>query len=212
MVADVVAESSRSQASSHLSIKILLNVSYASTKPQSILQCRYQNAGEQLAVDNLKLSDELKAWKGNAHDITAVLTSEVKVLRLANDALLAEVASLQQQVDDVKKQYEVRMCSHTSHLSPLLLHISLLNSQMLPPGALKPMTIQDACCVQAERAKLYAQRQEEVAEMARHQNDHHQAMQQTHDFLVNKDQITAELAQLRQRVVDMDNEHQRAIT
>lgn len=72
--------------------------------------------------------------------------------------------------------------------------------------------MQDACCVQAERVKLYAQRQEEVEEMARHQNDHHQAMQQTHDFLVNKDQITAELAQLRQRVVDMDNEHQRAMT
>lgn len=65
--------------------------------------------------------------------------------------------------------------------------------------------------MQAERAKLYAQRQEEVAEMARHQQEHHQAMQQTHDFLVNKDQITADLAQLRQRIADMENQHQLAM-
>lgn len=102
-------------------------VSFPSTKTKSNLQCRYQNAGEQLAVDNLKLSDELKAWKGNAHDITAVLTSEVKVLRLANDALLAEVASLQQQVDDVKKQYEVRRCCTHITSSPFCSKYPCLN-------------------------------------------------------------------------------------
>ena len=74
----------------------------------SFCTCRYQELGEKLQVENFKLSDELAEQRLNLKDINEFLTNELKVRSLTTAALEEKVASLHQQMEDTRKEYEVR--------------------------------------------------------------------------------------------------------
>jgi hypothetical protein len=80
---------------------------------------RYQEFGDKLQVDNIKLNEELETQKLNLRDINEFLTNELKARSLTTSALEAKVYELNQLMEDVKKNHEVRAhatcpCMHAS--------------------------------------------------------------------------------------------------
>ncbi len=69
---------------------------------------RYQEHGERLQVENIKLAEELETQKLNLRDINEFLTNELKARSLTTSALEGKVYELQGLIDEVKKQHEVR--------------------------------------------------------------------------------------------------------
>lgn len=74
---------------------------------------RYQDHGDKLQVDNLKLNEELETQKLNLRDINEFLTNELKARSLTTSALEAKVYELNQLLEEVKRNHEV--CAHARH-------------------------------------------------------------------------------------------------
>ncbi|GFR49769.1 hypothetical protein Agub_g11933, partial [Astrephomene gubernaculifera] len=70
---------------------------------------RYQEHGDRLQVDVVKLSDELETQKLNLRDINEFLTNELKARSLTTTALEAKVAELNTLLEDVKKSHEAAL-------------------------------------------------------------------------------------------------------
>lgn len=69
--------------------------------------CRYQEHGEKLQVDKIKLEDELETQKLNLRDINEFLTNELKARSLTTSALEVKISELLQLVEQLRKDYEV---------------------------------------------------------------------------------------------------------
>ena len=74
---------------------------------------RYQGHGDQLQVENIKLSEALETQKLNLRDINEFLTNELKARSLTTSALEAKVYELNILLEDSKKAHEVRQDAHT---------------------------------------------------------------------------------------------------
>ncbi|KAG2488088.1 hypothetical protein HYH03_013391 [Edaphochlamys debaryana] len=70
---------------------------------------RYQDNGDRLQVDVLKLTDELETQKLNLRDINEFLTNELKARSLTTSALEAKVAELNGMMDEVRKSHEAAL-------------------------------------------------------------------------------------------------------
>ena len=70
---------------------------------------RYQDFGDKLQVENVKLNDELETQKLNLRDINEFLTNELKARSLTTSAMEAKVVELYHLLDDVNKSHEVRL-------------------------------------------------------------------------------------------------------
>ena len=68
---------------------------------------RYQDQGEKLQVDNLRLHQDLENSKLNLKDINEFLTNELKARALSSAALEHRKRELEQELADQKAQYEV---------------------------------------------------------------------------------------------------------
>jgi DNA-binding transcriptional MerR regulator len=68
----------------------------------------YQQQGDKLLVENLKLADELEAQRLNLKDINEFLTNELKARTAANAALDERVAALSQRLEEAVREREVR--------------------------------------------------------------------------------------------------------
>ena len=69
---------------------------------------RYQEHGDKLQVNNMRLADELETQKLNLRDINEFLTNELKARSLTTTALEAKVVELNGMMEDMKKSQEVR--------------------------------------------------------------------------------------------------------
>ncbi|KAJ9514044.1 hypothetical protein QJQ45_021136 [Haematococcus lacustris] len=67
---------------------------------------RYQDHGDQLQIENFKLSDDLETQKTNLRDINEFLTNELKARSLTTSALEAKNFELTQQIEDIRKCHE----------------------------------------------------------------------------------------------------------
>ncbi|GLC46586.1 hypothetical protein PLESTB_001618000 [Pleodorina starrii] len=67
---------------------------------------RYQEHGDRLQVDVLKLTDELETQKLNLRDINEFLTNELKARSLTTSALESKVAELNGLMEEVRKSHE----------------------------------------------------------------------------------------------------------
>ncbi|KAL6749912.1 hypothetical protein V8C86DRAFT_2829192 [Haematococcus lacustris] len=67
---------------------------------------RYQDHGDQLQIENFKLSDDLETQKTNLRDINEFLTNELKARSLTTSALEAKNFELTQQIEDIRKSHE----------------------------------------------------------------------------------------------------------
>ncbi|KAG2424476.1 hypothetical protein HXX76_014528 [Chlamydomonas incerta] len=70
---------------------------------------RYQDHGDRLQVDVVRLTDELETQKLNLRDINEFLTNELKARSLTTSALEAKVAELNGLMDEVKKSHEASL-------------------------------------------------------------------------------------------------------
>jgi hypothetical protein len=70
---------------------------------------RYQEHGDQLQIENFKLSEDLETQKLNLRDINEFLTNELKARSLTTSALEAKVYELNQLMEEVRKNHEVRI-------------------------------------------------------------------------------------------------------
>lgn len=68
---------------------------------------RYQEFGDRLQVDNIKLNEELETQKLNLRDINEFLTNELKARSLTTSALEAKVFELNHLMDELRKSHEV---------------------------------------------------------------------------------------------------------
>eukprot|EP00201_Polytomella_parva_P013664 CAMPEP_0175066590 /NCGR_PEP_ID=MMETSP0052_2-20121109/16597_1 /TAXON_ID=51329 ORGANISM="Polytomella parva, Strain SAG 63-3" /NCGR_SAMPLE_ID=MMETSP0052_2 /ASSEMBLY_ACC=CAM_ASM_000194 /LENGTH=412 /DNA_ID=CAMNT_0016333317 /DNA_START=52 /DNA_END=1287 /DNA_ORIENTATION=- len=67
---------------------------------------RYQDHGEKLQVENVKLNEDLELQKLNLRDINEFLTNELKARSLTTSALEAKVGDLATMIEDLKKSHE----------------------------------------------------------------------------------------------------------
>lgn len=67
---------------------------------------RYQDTGDKLQVENVKLNEELETSKNNLKDINEFLTNELKARSLTTTALEGRLLELQRLLEDHKKQQE----------------------------------------------------------------------------------------------------------
>jgi hypothetical protein len=74
---------------------------------------RYQEFGDRLQVDNIKLNEELETQKLNLRDINEFLTNELKARSLTTTALEAKVFELNHLMDEMKKTQEVNEMGFT---------------------------------------------------------------------------------------------------
>ncbi|KAG2430972.1 hypothetical protein HYH02_013505 [Chlamydomonas schloesseri] len=70
---------------------------------------RYQDHGDRLQVDVVRLTDELETQKLNLRDINEFLTNELKARSLTTSALEAKVAELNGLMEEVKKNHEAAL-------------------------------------------------------------------------------------------------------
>jgi hypothetical protein len=85
-----------------------LNASAIAIQHDEACHCRYQDQGERLQIENIKLTDELENQKINLRDINEFLTNELKARSLTTAALEEKVQELTQLAEDNKKSHEVR--------------------------------------------------------------------------------------------------------
>ncbi|KAK9817802.1 hypothetical protein WJX72_002415 [[Myrmecia] bisecta] len=67
---------------------------------------RYQERGETLLIENVKLTDELEEQKDNLRDINEFLTNELKARSLAGAALEQRITELEKELATVKSKAE----------------------------------------------------------------------------------------------------------
>ncbi|GAX79973.1 hypothetical protein CEUSTIGMA_g7412.t1 [Chlamydomonas eustigma] len=67
---------------------------------------RYQDFGDRLQVENVKLNEELETQKLNLRDINEFLTNELKARSLTTSAMEAKVVELYHLLDDLNKSHE----------------------------------------------------------------------------------------------------------
>eukprot|EP00798_Chlamydomonas_sp_ICE-L_P009811 gene9811-7699_t len=70
---------------------------------------RYQDTGDRLQIDNLKLTDELETQRLNLRDINEFLTNELKARSLTTSALEAKVHELNHLLEAIRKNHEDSM-------------------------------------------------------------------------------------------------------
>ncbi|GLI71142.1 hypothetical protein VaNZ11_016242 [Volvox africanus] len=70
---------------------------------------RYQEHGDRLQVDVLKLTDDLETQKLNLRDINEFLTNELKARSLTTSALEAKVAELNNLLEEIRKSHEAAL-------------------------------------------------------------------------------------------------------
>ncbi len=70
--------------------------------------CRYQEHGDNLQIENIKLTEDLETQKLNLRDINEFLTNELKARSLTTSALEAKVYEFNQLMEEIKKGHEVR--------------------------------------------------------------------------------------------------------
>ncbi|EFJ51363.1 hypothetical protein VOLCADRAFT_103408 [Volvox carteri f. nagariensis] len=70
---------------------------------------RYQEHGDRLQVDVLKLTDELETQKLNLRDINEFLTNELKARSATTSALEAKLAELNTLMEEVRKSHEAAL-------------------------------------------------------------------------------------------------------
>eukprot|EP00955_Chlamydomonas_euryale_P096921 365042-Chlamydomonas_euryale.AAC.26 len=68
---------------------------------------RYQEFGDKLHFDNIRLNEELETQKLNLRDINEFLTNELKARSLTSSALEAKVYEMTQQMEEASKKSEV---------------------------------------------------------------------------------------------------------
>ncbi len=68
---------------------------------------RYQEFGDRLQVENVKLNEELETQKLNLRDINEFLTNELKARSLTTSAMEAKVVELYSLTDELNKNHEV---------------------------------------------------------------------------------------------------------
>ena len=69
--------------------------------------CRYQERGELLLVENVKLCEELEVQKVNLRDINEFLTNELKARSLAGAALEQRIEDLEVEVEGLRESTAV---------------------------------------------------------------------------------------------------------
>ena len=73
--------------------------------------CRYQERGELLLVENVKLCEELEVQKVNLRDINEFLTNELKARSLAGAALEQRIEDLEVELEGLRESTAVsRAC------------------------------------------------------------------------------------------------------
>ena len=73
--------------------------------------CRYQERGELLLVENVKLCEELEVQKVNLRDINEFLTNELKARSLAGAALEQRIEDLEAELEGLRESTAVsRVC------------------------------------------------------------------------------------------------------
>lgn len=70
---------------------------------------RYQDFGDKLHVDNIKLEEELEQQKLNLRDINEFLTNELKARSLTTSAMEGKVMELYHQIDELQRRHEETM-------------------------------------------------------------------------------------------------------
>ena len=74
-------------------------------------ECRYQERGELLLVENVKLCEELEVQKVNLRDINEFLTNELKARSLAGAALEQRIEDLEVELEGLRESTAVsRAC------------------------------------------------------------------------------------------------------
>mmetsp|Transcript_5179 Transcript_5179/g.11289 ORF Transcript_5179/g.11289 Transcript_5179/m.11289 type:complete len:601 (-) Transcript_5179:161-1963(-) len=137
---------------------------------------RYQDNGERLQVENIRLNDELETQKLNLRDINEFLTNELKARSLTTSALEAKVFELNQLLDEIRKNHE------------------------------------DAL------GKLRRDKDRDIESLQTQIKEYEKKNKTTLEFLDRKDQLEAELANLKetlnkkikeyeQKLTDMDRQH-----
>eukprot|EP00803_Ostreobium_quekettii_P004601 evm.model.scf_1052.4 EVM.evm.TU.scf_1052.4 scf_1052:32928-39739(+) len=131
---------------------------------------RYQEQGEKLHVENIKLSEELDAQKGNLRDVNEFLTNELKARSLATTELEEKLAELDKQ------------------------------------------RLSERAQLKAEISKLKSENESQRNSLESSIHDYEKKMKGTQEFLDKKEQLEADISELRRNLEKMSKESQAKIS